>query len=226
MRLELIEEGGFEASVEEEPRKRFLIPEEREGRKETDLNVTFTITESVISYVSRGMRATARMRGWYRFIVRARVCVCECARDRSRMAKGISTRPWCGSIAAKLEKNIRFLIETTLRENLPPTHPLLPPSLVTVLSLLQTALKPVSTGPFSTLSLSLSLWYHDLSPIGPQKVSNCAFQCFFAASVKSGKDRVSFRSKGGKEGGACRAVYYVYLNLFWMVLDRRWCFGS
>lgn len=35
------------------------------------------------------------------------------------MAKGISTEPWCGSIAAKLEKNIRFLIETTLRENLP-----------------------------------------------------------------------------------------------------------
>lgn len=42
------------------------------------------------------------------------------------MAKGISTRPWCGSIAAKLEKNIRFLIETTLRENLPPPPLLLP----------------------------------------------------------------------------------------------------
>lgn len=81
------------------------------------------------------MRATARMRGWYRFIVlRIHVCVRvrerERERDRSRMAKGISTRPWCGSIAAKLEKNIRFLIETTLGENLPSAP------LVTVLSLL------------------------------------------------------------------------------------------
>lgn len=82
------------------------------------------------------------------------------------MAKGISTGPWCGSIAAKLEKNIRFLIETTLRENLP----LLLPRPFTFANGVKTGVhSPPHSGSFSTL------WYHDLSLIAPQKVSNCAF---------------------------------------------------
>lgn len=56
------------------------------------------------------MRATARMRGWYRFIVRM---IHPCVRQIGSECKG-NFNQTAGSIASKLEKNIRFLIETTL----------------------------------------------------------------------------------------------------------------
>lgn len=45
-------------------------------------------------------------------------CVCERERETGAVWQR-EFQPDRGSIAAKLEKNIRFLIETTLRENLP-----------------------------------------------------------------------------------------------------------
>lgn len=159
------------------------------------------------------MRATARMRGWYRFIVlRIHVCVRvrerERERDRSRMAKGISTRPWCGSIAAKLEKNIRFLIETTLGENLPSAP------LVTVLSLLQTALKPVSTLPPPDLFPPSGITIFRLSP--RKRFLIARFNAFSPVSVKVGRDRVSFRfERKEKEGRTCclfQLIFHKIIN--------------